>query len=109
MGQLEKSKQENRKQSRGAVDNEKRLERLKNRTAGTEVGWGNASPEWLMAIVVLVSSSGGAVRFGLSRDKGSYSLGLYLGAENQTIWFNGDADLNDELGALYAKLQDILA
>jgi len=108
MGQLEKSKQESKPEKRGAVNNEKRLAQLTGKTQGGTASWERARPEWLAAIVILVSSAGGAVRFGLSRDKGSYSVGLYLGQENETLWFNGSADLDDELGALYQKLAQLL-
>lgn len=108
MGQLEKAKAEKRASGRGAVDNDKRLAKLTGKASGGTASWGGASPEWVAAIVVLVSSAGGAVRFGLSRDKGSYSVGLYLGSETETIWFNGDVQLDDALGELYHKLVPII-
>lgn len=105
MGQLEKQRAETKSKSRGSVDNGKRLAALKGAAKVGKADWGKADPRWIAAIVILVSSASGAVRFGYSRDGGSYSLGLYLGDETQTLWYNGSEEPDAFLGSLYEELK----
>lgn len=91
---------------RGSTNNQKRLDAFAQRTrqAGT-ADWGSAMPEHIAAVVIAATKVGGAVTFGLSRDGGAYMLTLLLDGERATLWFNGDADLEVELGEVYAKLE----
>ena len=50
------------------------LDELFSGDGGGAADWGNASPALVLDIIVAMSSTGGAVTFGLSRDGGAYML-----------------------------------
>lgn len=89
---------------RGSVKNSSRLEALAQRRQGEKADWGSASPEKIQAIVLNITTLGGAVTFGTSRDGGAYSVTLLLDGDRQTLWFNGDSELDDELDAVVDTL-----
>jgi len=90
--------------SRGTVNNARRLEIFSDRKSGNTADWGGCDPKWLLEVVVGITEMGGAVTFGLSRDGGAYSVTLLLDSDRQTLWFNGDAELNTELEQVVAVL-----
>ncbi len=94
--------------ARGTADNGSRLARLGelSQQSGT-ADWGEALPENVAAVVMGVTRLGGAASFGLSRDKGAYNLTLFLDGERTTLWFNGDAALDEELTKVIIKLDAI--
>lgn len=92
---------------RGSVNNQRRLDVFKERVAQGSADWGNATPERLAAVVVAITALGGAVTFGLSRNQGAYSCTLLLDDTRETLWFNGDADLDAELEKVEAMLATI--
>jgi hypothetical protein len=57
--------------------------------------------------VQAITSRGGACTFGLSRDGGAHSLTLMLNQERETLWFNGDADLDVELEQVWQTLETL--
>lgn len=89
---------------RGSVDNAGRLQSFKGRTTAGGADWGGCDPKWLQDVLVRITGMGGAATFGLSRDRGAHSLTLLLDSERQTLWFNGDADLDLELEQVCATL-----
>ena len=91
--------------SRGSVNNARRLEAFKQRRPTGGADWGNCDPRWIAGVVVSISALGGAVTFGLSRDQGAYSVTLLLDGERETLWFNGDGDLEAELDGVLAVLE----
>lgn len=92
------------KRSRGSVDNAGRLAAFAKRESSGSADWGGCDPKWLQAVVVGITGLGGAVTFALSRDQGAYGVTLLLDSERQTLWFNGDADLDLELESVVAVL-----
>lgn len=86
-----------KKGSRGSTNNASRLAAFSRGNAASGGDWGGCDAQRLQAIVVGITRLGGAVTFGLSRDKGAHSLTLLLDDSRQTLWFNGDADLDAEL------------
>lgn len=94
-----------RGKSRGSVDNAGRLAAFAGRSKGGDADWGNCDAKSIAAVVVAITGLGGAVTFAMSRDQGAYSLTLLLDSERQTLWFNGDAVLEDELEAVIAVLE----
>jgi hypothetical protein len=95
-----------RSKKRGSVDNTGRLRSLfKPGTVAGGADWGDTDPRWIAAIVVKITSMGGACTFGLSRDGGAHSLTLMLNQERETLWFNGDADLDGELEKVWQTLE----
>jgi len=92
---------------RGSVKNSDRLQAFASRRGTSKGDWGGCRSEWLQAVVVNITRLGGAVTFGLSRDGGAHSLTLLLDGERQTMWYNGDADLDAELEAVNATLETL--
>ena len=89
---------------RGSVKNAARLEAFAGRTGRGNAEWATCDAERLQVVICKITDMGGAVTIGLSRDQGAHSLTLLLDGERQTLWFNGDADLNQELDKVAAIL-----
>ena len=97
----------NRQAGRGSVNNAKRLKAFSERSGGGNGDWGNCDPKWIQAVVVAITRLGGAVTIGLSRDQGAHSMTLLLDGERQTMWFNGNADLDEELQGVLGVLESM--
>jgi len=89
---------------RGSVRNDNRLEAISQRRSKTEADWLGCHPERIQAVVHNITVLGGAVTFGTSRDGGAYSVTLLLDGSRETLWFNGDANIDDELQAVVETL-----
>jgi hypothetical protein len=92
------------KSNRGSTNNGKRLADLLARTSAGGIGkadWGNCRPEWLQAVICAIARMGGLASFGYSRDQNAYNLTILLDGDRETLWFNGDADLDEELRRVY--------
>jgi hypothetical protein len=98
-----------RDNKRGETNNAARLAGLgkANDKGGVRVDWGDAHPDNLSAVVLGVTRLGGLVSFGLSRDKGAYSLTIMLDGERAQMWFNGDAEIDTELEKVVAYLDTL--
>lgn len=83
---------------RGATNVARSLEGL-GQTAGRSNGadYAEANFTFVAGIIIETTRRGGAVSFGLSRDKGAYNVTIFLDGDRRTIWINGDADLDVEL------------
>lgn len=92
------------KGNRGSTRNDSRLEAFAGGKAPGSADWGGCDPKRIQAVLVGITALGGAATFGLSRDKGAHSLTLLLDDTRKSLWFNGDADLDDELDAVVATL-----
>lgn len=55
--------------------------------------WGSVTPEVISSLVGMVTSRGGAVRFGYTRDGGAYALGLYYGNDSKTYYCRPNEDV----------------
>jgi len=96
------------KRRRGSTDNRSRLVSLQH--PGREQGsadWGKASPDWIRAVTVAATHLGMIVPFPLSRDGGADCRALYDNGERTQLWFNGDADLDLELEAVFTFLESL--
>lgn len=100
-----KSGRNGKGKARGSTDNAGRLEAFKSRSGDGGGDWGGCDSERLQAVVVAITGLGGAVTFGLSRDGGAHSVTLLLDGGRQTLWLNGDADLDVELEGIVAVLE----
>ncbi len=92
------------KSKRGSVRNDRRLAAISQRRGGAAADWLGCSSERLQGVVHKITSLGGAVTFGTSRDGGAYSVTLLLDGDRETLWFNGDAELDEELQAVVETL-----
>lgn len=90
--------------ARGSAKNESRLQAFGQGAKKGGADWGGCNPAWIAAVVVRITMLGGAITFGLSRDQGAYMLKLMLDGDVQTLWFNGDSDLDTELERVFAVL-----
>lgn len=99
---------DNKKKKRGSVNNARRLEGLQGRgqTQGN-ADWGTANTQWVAAVVVAATLRGMIVSFSLSRDQGAHGLALYDNGERVQLWFNGDADLDEELEKVFVYLETV--
>ncbi len=89
---------------RGSVKNADRLADFGNRTGQGSAEWASCDEKWLKAVVVAITTMGGAITVGLSRDQGAHFLTLMLDDSRKTLWYNGDSDLNEELRVVHAML-----
>lgn len=96
-----------KKGKRGSVNNKSRLSAFGKTAAVGKADWGTANPQWIQAVVVAITLRGGAVTFGLSRDGGAHMLTLLLDGDRQTLWFNGDANLDVEMEEVFATLETL--
>lgn len=67
---------------------------------GEVADWRNADPEMVLQLVCVVGVTGGAVRFGYTRDGGAYSIGIYAGSDSKTYYCNEADGINDQLREL---------
>lgn len=93
--------------ARGSVRNTDRLAAFSSGGGEGSADWGACDPARLQAVVVGITSLGGAVTFGLSRDLGAHSCTLLLDGNRTTLWFNGGADLDAELEKVSDTLADL--
>lgn len=89
---------------RGSVRNDRRLAAIAQRRKGAVADWLGCSAERMQAVVHQITQLGGAITFGTSRDGGAYSLTLLLEGDKETLWFNGDAEIDDELQSVVETL-----
>jgi hypothetical protein len=71
--------------------------------------WGRIDAEQLRATIDVMTQTGGALRCGVTRDGGAYSLGIYGdGPEPYTVYVRPNEDMNEILAELeqtfYMKL-----
>jgi hypothetical protein len=86
-----------KKESRGSTRNADRLAAFTSGSGKGKADWGACDPARIQAVLVGITQLGGAATFGLSRDLGAHSLTLLLDGNRTTLWFNGNADLDEEL------------
>jgi len=107
MGSDDEKRQRTRakKEARGSTRNTDRLSAFAGGAGKGQADWGACNPARIQAVVVGITSMGGAVTFGLSRDLGAHSCTLLLDGQRVTLWFNGNADLDEELEGVKATLE----
>lgn len=63
----------------------------------TGADWTTADPSLLCGAVTAISTLGGAIRLGYTRDGGAYAIGIYGDGEYRTEYVRPDEDINDYL------------
>lgn len=96
-----------RKQKRGSTNNKSRLEFFGRADVANGADWSSCSADKMMAVIVAITALGGAVTIGKSRDGGGHMMTLLLDDDRRTLWFNGDADLDDELDMVVGTLASL--
>lgn len=94
---------------RGSVNNASRLAAFGATTEKPQgnADWGSADPRWIAAVVVAATLARMEVSFAITKDGGAHGMKLYDYAtgERVQLWFNGDANLDQELEQVWQKLQ----
>lgn len=62
--------------------------------------WGSVDPSRLSEIIQLVTSRGGAIRFGYTRDGNAGSIGVYYGDQRDTVYIRPNGDSEESLGLI---------
>lgn len=101
----EGTKKHEKSKRRGSTNNGRRLDTFRKGVGSVEASWGDCDAGLLQVVVVGITALGGAVTFGLSRDRGAHSATLMLDGERETIWVNRDADLDDALRLIIGTLE----
>ena len=96
-----------KRNDRGSVRNTDRLEAFARGRGKGQADWATADAERIQAVILSITAMGGAVTFGLSRDEGAHSLTLLLDGSRETLWFNGDANLDEQLDTVIDTLKQL--
>jgi hypothetical protein len=92
---------------RGSQNSARRLDAFKTSAKEGSAEWSTCDSLLLLEVVDTITGLGGAITLGLSRDQGAHSLTLLLDSARTTLWFNGDADLDEKLREVLVTLQDM--
>lgn len=71
--------------------------RKNDRSSEGGANWSNADSATLGGLIDAVTSRGGAIRIGYTRDSGAYAIGLYYGSESNTAYCRPSESLDDFL------------
>lgn len=63
----------------------------------SETDWSTADAGHIRNLIVSFTEAGGALRFGCTRDKGAYAIGVHIGGEHNTIYVAYTEDINVRL------------
>lgn len=68
--------------------------------------WESIDATMLRKLVTVVTRTGGAIRFGYSRDGGAYAVGILGDGDPYTVYFAPNEALTDEIEELIAAFED---
>lgn len=87
---------------RGATNNASRLAGMGKAAAQRDrASWSEVNENVMLYLVYIVTSAGGAVRFGASRDGMVLSVGIYLDGDSVTLWLDGEGTQSEQLQRIY--------
>lgn len=89
-----------RSPERAAVDRQRRRGK---RGSGQPIDWSSVTSDVIAGLVIAVTSQGGAVRFGLSRDGTALAVGILGDGEPYTEWFRPSDDVESDLIEMAAR------
>lgn len=91
-----------------SVEERERRPRRERRSKTTHVAdWSKADRATLQAAISAAAATGGALRFGYSRDGGAYAIGVYGDGEPYTDFVSGVDDIDDTLADYIDLFNDI--
>lgn len=79
------------------------------RKTGLDADWNEVEPNVLLAIVWGVSSLGGSVTLGVTRNGQAYTCKVYIGAPYDALYWDGDADGREQMRAWADRLIQLVA
>lgn len=68
--------------------------------------YASIDPELLRGVIRWIAKSGGAVRFGLTRDQGAFAIGIYGEGDPYTEYMHSTEDLTEFLLELVRDYRD---
>ena len=83
------------------------LNRAKREADTGKADWALANPEKILDVIQIISSKGGAIRFGYTRDGGAYAIGLYMGGQGDTVYVRPSEDIDRYLSDLAEDLHEL--
>jgi hypothetical protein len=69
--------------------------------------WDTVDAGSIRMVISALTKAGGAIRFGVSRDGGALSVGVYLGDTYFTDWLRPDDDVEQYLEDLVSRVQPL--
>lgn len=80
-----------------------RQRRRGKRGSSAPIDWSAIASDVIAGLVIAVTSQGGAVRFGLSRDSTALAVGILGDGEPYTEWFRPSDDVEADLVEMAAR------
>ena len=78
-----------------------------DRGRGDTADWATATATTVIRAITTAANTGGAVRFGYSRDGGAYAVGIYGDGEPYTEFVKPSEDIDDFLEKVIRLFSDI--
>jgi len=78
-----------------------------NRKSNDTADWGKADSDLLKRAICAAALTGGALRFGYSRDGGAYAVGIYGDGDPYTEYLKPSEDLDTFIADIEALFEDI--
>lgn len=102
-----------------SADNDERNPKLRVKKKATETrkwanpveegrggaDWGDVDPTHVLAVISALAKTGGAVRFGYTRDGGAFAVGIYGDGEPFTVYAKPHGEIEDLLQRLWETYQ----
>jgi len=75
-----------------------RRKRRKSKDVATETAdWGSVSPQLISDLIAIVTSQGGAISFGYTRDGGAYYLSYFMDGQSDKTYIRPTEGIEDTL------------
>lgn len=78
-----------------------------NRAKGGTADWASVTPDRLRDAICAAAVTGGALRFGYSRDGGAYAIGIYGDGEPYTEFVQPSESIDEVLETIIDLFNDI--
>jgi len=92
--------------SRGSVESEQRASRRRNRGSVETANWAGVAPATVVRAIAAVAGTGGAIRFGYTRDKGAFAIGIIGDGEPYSEYVRLSEDIELYLSSLAEDFED---
>lgn len=82
---------------------------LRGRHSGQVADWESCNHGILAKAIATAALTGGALRFGYSRDGGAYAVGIYGDGDTYTVWCSPSQDLDEflvDITELFEAIRD---
>ena len=87
---------------------QKKLAKRRNgNESGAVADWAGVEAGNLISAIAVVSSRGGALRFGYTRDGGAYAVGVYYGDQNFTDYIRPSENVDLYLETLADEFREL--